>query len=55
MPDDPRRRAVATPPAIVDLQAQVTPEDIERAKLASEREGSALLNAMLSAKTERDD
>lgn len=47
---DARRDASATPPAVLESQVQVTAEDLERAKLAARREGSALLNAMLNAR-----
>jgi hypothetical protein len=47
--EDPRRTARDTPPAELEALAAVTPEDVERAKIAAERDGSALLAAMLNA------
>lgn len=46
---DARRTARSTPPGELEAQATVTAEDLERAKIAARREGSALLNAMLNA------
>ena len=49
---DQRRTAEATNPAVLALQSQISSEDLERAKLATARDGSALLNAMLNAREE---
>lgn len=35
-----------------DHEVEITAEDIERAKMAAERDGSPLLNAMLNAEAE---
>jgi hypothetical protein len=49
---DARRTASPTHPAMLELQSEVTAEDVERAKLAAQRDGSKLLNAMLNAKAD---
>lgn len=49
---DNRRTASVTDPLVLAAQAEVTLEDVERARLAAERDGSPLLNAMLNAKVE---
>lgn len=51
---DARRTAPEMPPVIVELQATIGPEDVERAKVAAQRDGSALLNAMLNAKERQE-
>jgi hypothetical protein len=50
---DARRSATPTDPALLAQQAAITAEDAERAKLAAERDGSKLLNAMLNAVREK--
>lgn len=50
---DPRRTASVIPPLLLEVQAVVSAEDVERAKLAAERDGSKLLNALLNAETEQ--
>ena len=44
-----RREIRPLSPDEIVSQAEVTPEDVERAKVAAARDGSALLNAMLHA------
>jgi hypothetical protein len=54
-----RREAFDTrqvaPPEQLDVAAQVTPQDIERAKAAARVYGTPLFNAMLDAEAEPPD
>jgi hypothetical protein len=46
---DPRRIATPTDPAQLTQQAEPTPEDVERAKVAAEQDGTPLLRRLLAA------
>lgn len=46
---DPRREARPLSAEEIQAASTVTPEDVDRAKVAAERDGSALLRAMLNA------
>lgn len=47
-----RRMARPTTPPELDGLAAVTPEDVARAQVAAERDGSALLVALLDARAD---
>lgn len=46
---DKRREARPIDATTLEAQAAISPEDLERAKVAAEQDGSPLLNAMLHA------
>lgn len=50
---DPRRSAVPAPTDDLDAAAKVTPEDVHRAQVAAEGDGSPLFQAMLDADPSR--